>query len=135
MNKQLPITVLLVDDSQITLSIIEKTIRIAGFPIKAIFHASNGHEAYDIIKTRKIDLVISDIIMPVMTGVELVNKLKANGYTKKLRIIVISSEGSKTKIEELKANGISGFLRKPFKPEDVKELINRVMWGQDERKL
>ena len=61
--------------------------------------------------------------MPVMNGVELVEKMAKDGLMETIPVVIISTEGSETRIESLRASGITAYLRKPFRPEDIKKVV------------
>jgi two-component system chemotaxis response regulator CheY len=69
--------------------------------------------------------------MPVMGGVAMIEKMSADAMMKAIPIIVVSTEGSATRIEQLKAKGISAYIRKPFTPETIRRIVNEVMGAQD----
>lgn len=123
--------ILIVDDSPIIRSVIEKNIRMAELPVVECLHASNGQEALDQLNGQWVDLAFVDINMPVMNGVELIEKMKADPILKTIPVVVASTEGSETRIEALRELGIAGYLRKPFTPEQFKETIIRVLELKD----
>jgi len=124
--------VLIVDDSQIVRAVITKSLQLAEVPVDALFEASNGQEALDVLRERKIDLVFADINMPVMNGVEMVRRLSEQGLLKTLPVIMTSTDGSSTRIEQLKSMGVSEYLRKPFTPEGIRQAVERVVGVQHE---
>lgn len=115
--------VLIVDDSKTVRAIVEKTLRMSGVPLDHVHHAGNGKEALDLLATQWVDIIFADINMPVMTGVQMIEKLAADGVLKSVPVVVISTEGSVTRIEELNKLGIRGYLRKPFQPEQFRSLV------------
>lgn len=123
------LNVLVVDDSATVRSVIAKTLRLAEVPINELHEASNGEEALVVLKDQWIDLVFSDLNMPVMDGMALVDRMSSDEILKAIPVIIVSTEGSTTRIEELKLKGISGFIRKPFTPEQVREMIDSVLGG------
>lgn len=119
--------ILLVDDSETVRAIITKTLALAGVETKAIFHAANGQEALDLLAREWVDLVFADINMPVMNGVEMINKMHEDGLLKTIPVIIVSTEGSRTRIDELKAKGVRAYIRKPFTPEVIRKIVDEVM--------
>ncbi len=117
------LNILIVDDSPTIRSMIEKTLQIAGIELDQSLHAANGKEALDQINNNWIDLIFLDINMPVMNGVELVEKMAEDGLMESIPVVIISTEGSETRIESLRKSGITAYLRKPFKPEDIKNIV------------
>ena len=121
--------ILLVDDSKTVRAVIRKTLEIADVPVAELHEASNGREGLDVLRTRQIDLVFADINMPVMDGVEMVARMAEDGMLARVRVVIVSTEGSSTRIEDLRAKGIAGYLRKPFTPESLRQVMNDVMGG------
>ncbi len=123
--------ILIVDDSPIIRSVIEKNIKLSEVPVNQCLHAGHGQEALDLMDGQWVDLVFVDINMPVMNGVELVERMKADAVMKSIPVIIASTEGSETRIDALRQLGIAGYLRKPFTPEQFKELITTVLERRD----
>ena len=119
--------ILIVDDSKTIRSILSKTLRLTGMEINQIFEAGNGKEALECLQGNWIDLVLTDLNMPVMTGIELVGAMAADGLLKDIPVIVVSTDGSTTRIEELKEKGVREYVRKPFTPEAIGSLIDKIM--------
>lgn len=123
------LNVLIVDDSATVRSVIAKTLELAELPIREVYEASNGAEALLVLEDHWVDLVFSDLNMPVMDGVALVEKMAEDDLLKTLPVIVVSTEGSATRIEQLKDKGIRAFIRKPFTPEMLRETVESVLQG------
>lgn len=119
--------ILVVDDSRTTRVIIAKTLKLAGVPINELYQAENGAEALEVLDQEWIDLVLADINMPVMDGVEMVDRMSKDGLMKTVPVVVVSTEGSKTRIEEMRAKGVKDYIRKPFTPEVVKNVISGIL--------
>jgi two-component system chemotaxis response regulator CheY len=125
--------ILLVDDSKTIRSILTKTLSLTPLPINKIFEAGNGQEALDCLHGNWIDLVLTDLNMPVMTGIELVNNMAADGLLKDIPVIVISTDASEARIEQLKGKGIKEYIRKPFTPETVGAIIEKILEVANDR--
>ncbi len=124
--------ILLVDDSRTIRSVIKKTIQIASIPVGEFYEAENGQVALDAMKENWIDLVFADINMPVMTGIEMVDKMAEDNMLDKTPVIIVSTEGSQTRIDHLFKKGVKAFLRKPVTPETVRNVVKEVMGDYDE---
>ncbi len=124
------INVLVVDDSSVMRTMIIKTIQMSGLPVGRILQASNGREGLEQLNQNWIDLVIADINMPVMNGEDMIDQMREKTETKDIPILVISTEGSKTRIERLK-NKVKGFIRKPFTPEIIRDTIIEILGVND----
>jgi len=119
--------ILIVDDSDTVRAIIAKTLRIAEVPINELYEAANGQEALAVLKEQWIDLVFSDINMPVMTGVEMIEQMHQDEALRSIPVVVVSTEGSKTRIEDLIQKGVRAYIRKPFTPEILKDIVEKVL--------
>jgi two-component system chemotaxis response regulator CheY len=122
--------ILIVDDSRITRAVIAKTLSLSGVPIGELHEAENGQEALNVLDRNWIDLVLADINMPVMDGIEMVNRMSEDGLMQTIPVIVVSTEGSKTRIEEMRAKGVRAYIRKPCTPELVKSTVEDVLEHQ-----
>ena len=117
--------VLIVDDSSVMRAMILKTIRMGDLPLGTVYQAANGKEGLDILRQHWIDLVIVDINMPVMNGEEMIEHMRANPEFAETPIVVISTEGSETRIERLRHKG-ARFIHKPFTPETIRDTIQEI---------
>jgi two-component system, chemotaxis family, chemotaxis protein CheY len=119
--------ILIVDDSAVTREVMARTIRLSGIPLGTIYQAANGAEALKVLEEQWLDMVFTDINMPVMDGLQLVAEMQTRDEWERLPVVVVSTEGSKNRMEELAKSGISGYIRKPFTPEQVADMITKVM--------
>jgi len=119
--------ILIVDDSAVTREVLTRTIRLSGMPLGEIYHAANGAEALRVLDEKWADIVFTDINMPVMDGLQFVEELQKRDDWERLPVVIVSTEGSKNRIEELQKIGVSGYIRKPFTPEEVTDMIQKVM--------
>ncbi|MBT8369335.1 MAG: response regulator [Desulfobacterales bacterium] len=120
------VNVLIVDDSAVMRSMIVKTLRLAGLPLGEIHQSANGQEGLAAINQNWIDLVIVDINMPVMNGEEMIDRMLENPEHKNIPIVVISTEGSKTRVGRLQDKG-ARFIHKPFSPEKIRDTIKDLL--------
>ena len=126
----MPYNVLIVDDSPIVRKVMEKTLRLSRTDLGEISQAGNGQEALDLLKDHWVDIVFADINMPEMDGIELVERMSQNGSLKTTPVVIVSTERSVTRIEELRAKGVRAYLNKPFTPEEIKTVIDEVLGGR-----
>ena len=124
--------ILIVDDSRTIRAVIKKTLSIANVPVGELYEAENGKIALDIMKDKWVDLVFADINMPVMTGVEMVDKMAEDQLLEKLPVIIVSTEGSKSRIDQLINKGVKAFVKKPITPEQLTNVVKLVMGDYDE---
>ncbi|MHB9004111.1 MAG: response regulator [Coriobacteriia bacterium] len=120
------LNVLVVDDSDVIRTMILKTLRLADVPVGTAFEAGNGKEALDIIGSNWVDLVLADINMPIMDGLDMLRRLRADERHIELPVIVVTTEGSTARIAELEAAGVSAYVRKPFTPETIRNVVDSV---------
>ncbi len=124
--------ILVVDDSAIIRKMVSRTIQMAQVPVGDIFHAENGRDALGILGANWIDLVLADINMPVMDGMAMLEAMHNDEVMKNVPVIIVSTEGSETKIERLWQKGMKAFVKKPFMPETIREVISGVLGEWDE---
>jgi two-component system chemotaxis response regulator CheY len=117
--------VLIVDDSAVMRAMITRVVRLSGVPIGELHEAANGAEGLAVIGAQWIDLVLLDVNMPVMNGEEMLRRLRAVPEMAALPVIVVSTEGSDTRVHALEALGVA-FVHKPFAPEALRATILRV---------
>lgn len=121
------INVLIVDDSRTVREVIVKTLGMAGVETNEIYQAENGEEGLKVLGQQWVDLVFSDINMPVMNGVEMIERIKADEVLKSIPVVIVTTEGSATRVAELKEKGVSAYIRKPFTPEEVRGVVDEVL--------
>ncbi len=119
--------VLVVDDSLTIRAVIKKTLQMTGIPFNKVYEAENGKVALETLENEWIDIVLADINMPVMNGLEMIDKMVENGQIETTPVVIVSTEGSQTRIEELILKGVRAFVRKPITPEELKETIDKVL--------
>jgi len=119
---------LVVDDSAVMRSMIIKTLNLSGLEIGQIHQAANGADGLSLLGREWIDLALVDIHMPVMDGEEMIGKMRGNPDTKKVPVVVISSESDKDRIAQLQGLG-AVFAHKPFTPESLGQIITKALEG------
>ncbi len=119
--------ILVVDDSETVRAVIAKTLELSGVDLGALHQAGNGLEALEVLKREWVDLVFCDINMPIMNGVEMIDCIRKDAAMSNLPIVVISTEGSKTRMEDLKEKGVRAYIRKPFTPELLRSVVESLL--------
>jgi two-component system chemotaxis response regulator CheY len=114
---------LIVDDSSVMRKIIERSLRQAGLGIAEVFEAANGAEALRAVEANRVDLILCDINMPVMDGLEFVKRLSAVANAKGVPVVMITTEGGEAQVLQALSAGARGYLRKPFTADQVKEQV------------
>jgi two-component system chemotaxis response regulator CheY len=122
-----PIKALIVDDSSVMRKIIERSLRQAGIELSEVFEAANGVEALAALGRTKVDLILSDINMPIMDGLEFVRQLQGVAEAKNIPVVMITTEGSESNVMQALSLGAKGYIRKPFTSDQVKEYVLPVL--------
>jgi two-component system, chemotaxis family, chemotaxis protein CheY len=123
------LNVLIVDDSSVMRKIVERAIRLGGLDLGEVREASNGAEALVEAEKGSLDMIFSDINMPVMDGLEFLKNLASVGPANGVPVVMITTEGSEARVVEAISAGAKGYLRKPFTPEQVKERVTPLLGG------
>ena len=119
------LVVLAVDDDVINLKLLKSMLLKTG-KIKEVIEAKNGSDAIDVLKSRDdIDLILLDIIMPVMNGIEVLKVVRADESLRQLPIIVLTTD--ETKKSEALDHGANGFLTKPIRHEELLKQISQMI--------
>ena len=125
--------VLVVDDSKTSRKVIIKAARMAGLEVGNLFEAGNGAEALEILKENWIDLVFTDLNMPEMGGVELVERMAREDLLKDIPVIIVTSDRNQERLFGLLERGARAFLNKPFHPESLKEILDRALGSREKK--
>ena len=120
--------VLIVEDSKAIRSLIRIALEEAGDFFAA--EVGNGFEALKMLPTRKFDLVITDINMPDINGLELIGFVKANQAYKDIPLVIVSTEKTDEDRKRGMALGAAAYIVKPFRKEDLLEAVNRALGGK-----
>ena len=117
------IPVLIVDDSSVMRKIVERALRQAGLPLSRVHEASSGVEALDVLKSERVQLILSDINMPMMDGLEFLRQLRSRALAPEVPVVMITTESSEDHVKDAIAAGAQGYIRKPFTAEQVKDSV------------
>ena len=118
--------VLAVDDSKTMRDMVSFTLRGAGYEV---LEAEDGVRALSVVASQSVDLVITDINMPNMDGVTLVRQLRAKPAFRSTPILILTTEGGDDKKADGRAAGATGWIVKPFVPEKLLQVVNKVCPG------
>ena len=124
--------VLIVDDSSSMRAVIRKIVAISGFKMGRCYEAANGQEALDVLSENWVDVIISDINMPGVSGLDMLDHLKADDLLKEIPVIVVSTEGSDERIRSVMSKGAKRFVSKPFLPEEIRKILYEVIGVDNE---
>jgi len=114
---------LIVDDSSVMRKIVERTLRQAGLSLTAVYEAGSGSEGLDVLKAKQVDLILSDINMPSMDGLEFLRQIRAQNLAPGVPVVMITTESSEEHVKQAILAGAQGYIRKPFTAEQVKERV------------
>ncbi len=117
------LNVLIVDDSAAIRKILVRVLSQTDLPIKQVHEASDGSEALKIVAANDVSLILSDINMPNVDGLELLTQLRDSPKWKDLSVVMITTEGSQAKVMEAVQLGAKGYVRKPFTADQIKEKV------------
>ena len=117
------INALIVDDSAVMRKIVTRSLQRAGIQLSQIYEAENGVEGLDKLQQNKVDLILCDINMPVMDGLEFVKRLARVENARGVPVVMITTEGSEAHVMEALSAGARGYIRKPFTPDQVKTQV------------
>ena len=115
--------VLVVDDSAVTRELICRTIAASGLPVTAVHEADDGRAAIRALATHGADVVITDLNMPGMGGVDLVRAVRNDPVLANIVVVVVSTDASAARRKMMADLGVSGYLSKPFRPEQLRVLL------------
>ncbi len=121
----LSITIMVVDDFSVIRRAIKNALNVIGFT--NIIEADDGITALDKLKKNKIDLILSDWIMPNMTGIELLKTIRSSEEYKAIPFIMVTSEGQKHNIVEAVQQKVSNYIVKPFNTDELNSTIIKVL--------
>jgi len=116
---------LIVDDSVAIRKILQRALRQAQLPIGKVFEAGDGQEAMDVLRNHAVRLVMTDINMPNMNGLQLLSEIRANQDWRDMPVILITTESGTGTVEEAVQMGASAYIRKPFTPDQIQAKLQR----------
>jgi two-component system chemotaxis response regulator CheY len=119
--------VLVVDDSAAIRKILQRVLRQTGMVTGEIYDAGDGQEALEVLRTKEIGLVLSDINMPKMDGLQLLSAMKNTPKWRDIPVVMITTEGGETKVGEAVKLGAAGYVRKPFTADQIKEKLAGIL--------
>jgi len=115
--------VLIVDDSSTMRKIVTRSLRQAGLDFDQILEAGDGVEALKALEAEKVDIILCDINMPNMDGLQLLAQIKANPQWQAVQVVMITTEGNQARVMEAVGLGAAGYVRKPFTADQIKEKL------------
>ncbi len=119
--------IMIVDDSSAMRQVIKKIIGMSGFKMDQCYEAGHGLEALSVLSDHWVDVILSDINMPRMNGLEFLGRVRDHELYRHIPVIMISTEGSTERVQEAFDHGARGFIKKPFLPEEIKKVLYQVV--------
>jgi len=117
------IRTLIVDDSSVMRKIVERALRQAGLDLMVVHEAGSGTEGLEVLRGKQVDLILSDINMPLMDGLEFLRQIRAQNLAPGVPVVMITTESSEEHVKQAIQSGAQGYIRKPFTAEQVKERV------------
>lgn len=115
--------VLIVDDSSVMRKIVERALRQAGLQMGKVFEAGSGREGLLILEQEPVDLIVSDINMPSMDGLEFLRQIRSRSLARSAPVVMITTESGEEHVREALTSGAQGYIRKPFTPDQVRDRV------------
>ena len=119
--------VLIVDDSAAIRKILRRVLDQADVLLDKVHEAGDGLEALEILKSVSVQLILCDINMPNMDGIELLQRLKANEALRSVPVLMVTTEGSQARVMQALELGAAGYVKKPFTAAQIKEKLNGLV--------
>lgn len=117
-------TALVVDDSSVMREMVAQTLRKAGFELRL---GANGQEGLDRLAAAPVDLIVTDVYMPVMDGISFVRAVRARPDGHKVPILILTTETKAEIKQQGKAAGASGWIVKPFNPDMLLQVVAKLL--------
>jgi two-component system chemotaxis response regulator CheY len=114
---------LIVDDSPAIRKILQRVLQQADVPIGNVYEAGDGLQAIAILESQSVNLILTDVNMPNMDGMQLLSRVKSTPAWKDVPVVVITTEGGQTKVMEALRLGAAGYVRKPFSADQIRDKL------------
>ncbi|WP_263359567.1 response regulator [Acidicapsa ligni] len=129
MNEANAMRVLIVDDSSVMRKIVERALRQAGLEPMEVLEAGSGIDGLEILRGGTVHLIVSDINMPLMDGLEFLRQIRAQKLAGGVPVVMITTESSEEHVKQAILSGAQAYIRKPFTAEQVKERVLPLLVG------
>src|SRR5579871_4622772 len=120
-------TMLVVDDSAMMRKVVVRTLKMAGVEFDAVLEAGDGAEALALLRSNKVGLIMCDINMPVMSGLELLQHVKEEKLAVGVPIVMVTTEGSESQVRQAILVGARGYIRKPFSVQHIENNVKPLL--------
>lgn len=119
--------VLVADDSAVLRAVLKKALAMTGLEVASVHEAADGEQALDVLQRERVDVVLTDLHMPRLSGLELLRRMRADAALAGTPVVVLSSEQSQLRVDELRRGGARAYLAKPFRPERLRQVLCDVL--------
>jgi two-component system, chemotaxis family, chemotaxis protein CheY len=121
------LSVLIVDDSRIMRRMVARSLALSGVTLRDIHEASDGRQALALLRVTRVDVIFADVNMPIMGGIEMVERMVADPTLARPPVVMVSTERSEPRIARLRQLGVRAYIHKPFTPEQFRAALNEVL--------
>jgi two-component system chemotaxis response regulator CheY len=125
-GRQRPVNILIVDDSAMMRAMIKRVVAMTDIAVGEVYEAANGAEALRTLEAHDIEVLLTDLNMPVMSGTELLRTVAADPRWRSLRRVIISTDGSARRRDEAAALDVRCYLEKPISPEVIRDVLTAI---------
>jgi two-component system chemotaxis response regulator CheY len=119
--------IMIVDDSPAMRTFIGRIVQLSGLDIESCVQASNGKEALSLLRQQLVDVVLSDINMPLMDGEQFLRELAGDAHLKSVPVVVVSTDSTDLRKNRMMELGAKGYVRKPFAPETLRHELELAL--------
>ena len=119
--------VLLVDDSMVIRKMLRRTLSDASLAISEIFEAGDGSQALSLLETNSVQIILCDVNMPVMGGLEFLENLRGRPKLAGIPVLMVTTEGGQESVKKAVELGARGYIRKPFTPDEIKQKLTECL--------
>jgi two-component system chemotaxis response regulator CheY len=123
----MPLRILIVDDSPVMRGFIRRVLELSGLDMACCHEAANGQEALRLLASEPVDVLLSDINMPLMNGEEMLAAMAAHPRLRQIPVVVVSTDSTHNRVLRMMSLGARGYLKKPFQPEELRAEVERVL--------
>jgi two-component system chemotaxis response regulator CheY len=121
--------ILIVDDSPAMRRVVRRVVDLSGFEIERYLEAGDGIEALTVLRAERVDLIVTDINMPVMDGEQLLLAIRNDASLAEIPVLVVSTDQSAARVQDMMAHGANGYISKPFMPAALSEQMYKLLGG------
>jgi two-component system chemotaxis response regulator CheY len=135
MERAMAFNILIVDDSPAMRRVVRRVVDISGTDVGRLFEAGNGLEALALLREEWVDLIMTDINMPDMDGEQLLLEVRKDPVLATVPVLIVSTDRSNARVEQMMTLGADGYLSKPFLPAMLSSEIHRLLGGGTDESL